>query len=299
MTGARAVACGIGHARGDGVVRFAQRRDVCCRYRHAPVAAGVSRGRVVNAIQGHDDRGAVRLVAGAGELQIFAFLDGIDHIIARNGIDSDNRSGQGNRNLMRLRGAVARFVGEGRRHRMVAIAQRARVSRRNTHTPVAGRVQHCAVIFTVQRHGDHVACLCPGDCARNDQRLTVFSNIQNVITGNGVEGDLRHGGVHQHRRIRAGRVTGFIRHGRRNDGSAVGDTGQIGCRHVKRPAAVSLYLCGVLIAIKGHRDRLPRFGSRGAAQGEILCRLCRIEHVVVTDRIDGDRRRSGIDAEFV
>ena len=54
---------------------------------------------------------------------------------------------------------------------------------------------------------------------------------------------------------------------------------------------------GVLIAVEGHGDRLACFGSRRPAQGQILRRLCRIQHVVAADGVDGDRWRGGSDAE--
>ena len=52
-----------------------------------------------------------------------------------------------------------------------------------------------------------------------------------------------------------------------------------------------------MVAVEGHGDRLARFGSRGPAQGQILRRLCRIQHVIAADGVDGNRRRGGVDAE--
>ena len=198
---------------------------------------------------------------------------------------------------MRRSGAVTGFVGEGRGDRLVAVDQRAHVRRRNAHAPAAGRVQHGGVIFTVQGHGNHVARLRARHLTGDDQRLAVLGNIHDVVARDDVEANLRYGGVHQHRGARAGRVTCLIGHGRRDRDAAVGDAREIGCRHVERPAAVRLHLRSVLIAVEGHGDRLARFGSRGPAQCQILRRLCRIQHVIAADGVDGHRRRGGVDAE--
>ena len=136
MAGTGAVTCGIGHAGRDAVVRFAQCGNICRRNGHAPVAAGVSGGGVVNAVQGHRDSGAVRLVAGSGELKILALLGRVDHVIARQGINGNHRCRQGDVNVMRCCGAVARLVGEGCGDRVVTVHQRANVRGWYANAPV-------------------------------------------------------------------------------------------------------------------------------------------------------------------
>ena len=88
---------------------------------------------------------------------------------------------------MRGSGAVARFIGEGRRECLVTVSQRAHVRRRNTDAPASGRIQHRRVVFTVQGHGDHIARLCAHDLTGNNQRLAVFGNIYDVVARNDVE----------------------------------------------------------------------------------------------------------------
>ncbi len=200
---------------------------------------------------------------------------------------------------MRGGGAVTRFVGEGRGNRLLAVSQRAHVCRRNAHAPASGRVQHRGVVFAVQGDGNDVTRLRARDLARDDQRLAVLGNIHDVVARDDVETDLRHGGIHQHGGIRAGRVAGFVGHGSRDRGVTVGNARQIGCRHVQRPAAVGLHLRGVLVAVEGYGDRLACFGSGRPAQGQILRCLSRVQHVIAADGIDGHRWRGGIDAELL
>ena len=136
MAGIRVVTCGIGHAGRDGVVCFTQRRDVRCRNDDAPVTAGIGGGNIVDAIQGHSDSGAIRLITGAGEQQIFALLGGVDDIIARQGIDSDNWRGQRDVNIMRCSGAVTGFIRDGSAQGVVTVHQRANVRGWHTNAPV-------------------------------------------------------------------------------------------------------------------------------------------------------------------
>ena len=67
--------------------------------------------------------------------------------------------------------------------------------------------------------------------AGDNQRLAVLGNINNVVARHAVEGNLRHGGVDQHGRPRAGRVARFIGHGRRDRRAAVGDAHEDTARH--------------------------------------------------------------------
>ena len=99
---------------------------------------------------------------------------------------------------MRRAGAVTGFVGEGRGDRLLAVCQRAHVRRRNAHAPAAGRVQHGAVVFPVQGHGNHVARLRARHLTGDDQRLAVLGNIHDVVARNDVERNLRYGGIDQH-----------------------------------------------------------------------------------------------------
>ncbi len=299
MAGARAVPCGIGHACRHGVARFAQGRDVRRRYGQAPVPARVCGGRVADAVEGHRNGGTVRLVAGTGYQQILAFLGGVDHVVNRQGIDGNHRRGQGDVKLMRLGGAVTGLIGQGCGDRLVTISQRAHVRRRNAYAPAAGRVQHGGVVFAVQGHGNHVARLRARHLTGDDQRLAVLGNVHDVVARNDVEGNLRYGGVNQHRGARARRVTCLVGHARRDRRAAVGNACHIRRRNVERPGSVRLHLRGVLIAVEGHGHRLAGFSSRRTAQGQILRRFGRVQHVVAADGVNGHRRRGGIDAELL
>ncbi len=88
---------------------------------------------------------------------------------------------------MRGGAAIAGFIGEGRRDRLLAVCQRAHVRRRNAHAPAAGRIQHGGVVFAVQVQGNHVARLRTRHLAGDDQRLAVLGNIHDVVARNDVE----------------------------------------------------------------------------------------------------------------
>ena len=297
MAGVRTITRSIGHAGRHAIARFAQCRDVCRRNGDAPVTAGIGGGGVTDTVQGYGDAAPVRLVAGTGDQQVLAFLGRVDHVVNRQGIDGNHRRGQGDVKRVRRAGAVARFIGDRGGDRLIAVSQRAHVCRRNAHAPASGTVQHRCVVFAVQGQGNHIARLRARHLAGDNQRLAVLGNINNVVARHNVEGNLRHGSVDQHGRPCTGRVARFIGHSHRDRRAAVGDACHIRRRYVQRPAAVCLHLGGVLIAVEGHGDRLACFGSRRPAQGQILRRLCRIQHVVAADGVDGDRWRGGSDAE--
>ncbi|SAC83505.1 Uncharacterised protein [Enterobacter cloacae] len=57
-----------------------------------PVAAGVHRGNVLNVIDGDGNlRAGSQMGAGAGDGQILLLLNGVDHVIAGNGVHTQAR----------------------------------------------------------------------------------------------------------------------------------------------------------------------------------------------------------------
>ena len=120
--------------------------------------------------------------------------------------------------------------------------------------------------------------------------------VDHVVVGNGVDGQLRDGGIDQHVAIRRGRVARLIRHGGADGVVAVGNAAQIRGRHGHAPAAVCLHGGGVVHAVQRHGDGLARFGVGHAVNNQILLRFGRIDDVVVADNLDRHRRRGRVHA---
>ncbi|CZV79706.1 Uncharacterised protein [Enterobacter kobei] len=80
--------------RADVDRHLARRPGLKIRSRNAnlPVAAGVNRGDVLDAIDGNDNLCArSQMGAGTGDGQIVLLFDGVDHVIAGNGVHAQTR----------------------------------------------------------------------------------------------------------------------------------------------------------------------------------------------------------------
>ena len=113
--------------------------------------------------------------------------------------------------------AIAQAGGNG----LASGCQCRHIPRRNTHAPVTGGIQRGGVVFTVQVNRDHITRRRARAGAADDQRLTVFDGVDNVIARDGINGEIRRGNVHRQRVVGACRVTRFVAH-RRSHGIAAG-----------------------------------------------------------------------------
>ncbi len=120
--------------------------------------------------------------------------------------------------------------------------------------------------------------------------------VDHIVIGNGVDGQLWHGGIDQHIASRGGRVARFVRHDGADGIVPVVNRAQIRRRHGHAPAAVGLHGGGVIHAVQRDGHGLARFGVRDAVDDQILLRFGGIDDVVVADDFDGDRRRGGVHA---
>ncbi|GAB9171193.1 hypothetical protein OkiPb01584_16230 [Escherichia coli] len=87
-----AVARAIAQAGGDGLATGRQRRDIRRRNAHAPVTGGIQRGGVVFTVQRdgyHITRRRAR--TGAADHQRLTMFDGVDNVIARDGVNGEIR----------------------------------------------------------------------------------------------------------------------------------------------------------------------------------------------------------------
>ena len=208
MAGGAAVALGVGDARRDAVGGFAQRTDRRGGHGNAPVAGGIGGGAVVLSIQRNGDRRARRLIAGAGKRQIRSFFSGVDHVIARDGVDANHWRGEADGHGAAGVVAVTRPIADAGGDGLCTATQRRHIRRRYTDAPVTGGVQRGGIRFAVEHNAHHVARFSASAGAGNHQRLRVFSIVDDVIARHGVNGENRRGGIY--RQIMAG-VTGVAR----------------------------------------------------------------------------------------
>ena len=213
MGGAAAVARAVGGAGANRIDRLAQRADRRSGHGNAPVAGTIGGGAVRQAVQHHGDRGAGRQTAGAAaDGQILGFLRTVNNVIVGDGIDGQRRAAEINGHIMGSAVAVARAIAQTGGDRLATGRQRRDIRRRNAHSPVTGGVQRGGVVFTVQRDGYHIARRRARAGAADDQRLTMFDGVDDVIARDGVNGEIRRGNVHRQRVVGACRVTRFVAH---------------------------------------------------------------------------------------
>ena len=95
----------------------------------------------------------------------------------------------------------------------------------------------------------------------------MFGGINNVIAGDGVDG--QHGNSEIHRQTVGGgrRITCFIAYRGADRVRAGSQIAEIRRRHADAPASVRLNGADVSHTIKRDGYRLPRFGGAGAADG--------------------------------
>ncbi len=124
--GVVAVACPIADAGGDGLCAATQRRNIRRRYADAPVTGGIQRGGVGFAIE-HNAHHIARFPAraGTGDHQRLGVFGVVDDIIARDGVNDENRRGGVYRQIMAGAAGVARFVVDRGADGVIACGQRA------------------------------------------------------------------------------------------------------------------------------------------------------------------------------
>lgn len=95
----------------------------------------------------------------------------------------------------------------------------------------------------------------------------MFGGVNNVIAGDGVDGQHWNSEIHRQAVSGGRRVTRFIVYRGADRVRAGGQIAEIRRRYADAPASVSLDGAGVSHAIKRDGYRLPRFGVTAAADG--------------------------------
>ncbi len=298
--GAGAVTGAVGGARRQRVIRFAETSQVRCRNGQRPVAGGICRCGIRGAVQHHGYRGACgQAGAGAAEGQILTFFGRVQYVISADGVKGQRRCRGIDIHVVCCRAAVTGSRGHRHADGAGAVIQGRHISRRNADAPVTVRVDHGGVAVAVQGHRHGVASGSVSCRTADHLGLAVFGGVQDIVTGNSVDGDNRSRSVH--RQVMAGRcrVTGNVRHRSRNHSSTVGQGRNFRRRNSDAPAAVRLHQCCIRVTANRHGDSLT--GLCGGHPADCQIGLCfgGIEDIVNGQGIDRDHRRSGIQRHYM
>ena len=117
--------------------------------------------------------------------------------------------------------AVARAIAQAGSNGLASGCQRRDIRRRNAHAPVTRGIQRGGVVFAVERDRHHIARRRARAGSADDKRLTMFDGIDDVITCDGINGEIRRGDIYRQRMIGACRVARFVAH-RRSHGITAG-----------------------------------------------------------------------------
>ena len=220
------------------MVTFSQRAQHGRRNAYAPAAVRQHHAGEGLSANGHGDhiacRRAARLPGNNLRLPLLADIEGI---VARHGIDSDDRRGGINREISRHGRTVARFVANVNRQTVIALVERLHVVRCKRDGPGAVATHRSVIVFTVQRDRDDLT----GFRIRftgQGQRLIVLSRINDVVLREGIDREGWRGGIHANRLAAAHGITRRVFTADVNRPGAVAQRLRVCCRHVHAPRAV-------------------------------------------------------------
>ena len=256
MRAGAGVARRVGDGRSHGHGAVAEAGNDAGRYAHAPVPRRVQHGGVRLAADG-DGHLIARCRAGGGAadnvcLTVFSH---VNHIVTRDGVDSDRRNGHIHRQVVVHGRRVTRLVADACGHGHAAVRQGRNIGRRNVQRPAAIRADGCGVVFAVQQYGDRLARF-GGTGTGHGQIALRFGGIKNVVRRKGVNGHARRGRIHAVLAARRGAVAVHVGDAHLHAGVAVFQTRQVGGWHRGRPFAVGAYGRGVALAAEGDGNGL-------------------------------------------
>ena len=292
----RAVA---GNADFDGA--FRPRAHVGGWDRRAPGAVRQYGRRIGFAVDGDGQRRARRQpVAGTGDDQVLRVLDGVDHVITRDGINAQSRQVSVDSDLALAGAGVAVAVGDGRRHAQAAVAQRGQHVGRHAHGPGQIVLHRCGVAVAAKGDGNGIARFGIRHGAAQGLACRHFRRVDDVIARHGIDGDGRQRGVDQQGRRIAHAVAHAVGGGRVQGIVGLAETGQIRCRNRQAPGAVCRGRRRVVFTVEGHGHQGAfREVSAGAADAQVLTFFYRVQDVVIADGVEGHRWQTGIDGHVM
>ena len=222
-------------------------------------------------------------------------FSGVDNVITRHGIN--NHPWQERFDIHRMRGtaAVACAVGGTGANRINRLAQCAH--RRSGHgdAPVTGTVGGRAVSQTIEHHGDRGACRQAAGDAADDQVLGFLRIINNVIAGDGVDGQRRAAEINRHIVSRAVAVARAIAQAG-GDGLAAGCQCRNICRrNANTPVTGGVQRGGVVFTVERDGNHITGFRTcAGTCDNQRLPVFDGIDDVIARDGVNGEIRRDDI-----
>ena len=197
---------------------------------------------------------------------------------------------------MRRAAGVARSISDGDRNRVAALTECADDGGRHADAPAAVGKHHAGKALAANGHGHHVACRRAARLPGNDLRLALLAGVQNVVTRDGVDRHNGSGGINREIGSGGRTVTRFIADVDREGVPAVSHRLYFTGRKRDGPGAVAAHGRRVIFTVQRDRHNLARFRIGFTANRQRLIMFSGVNDIVLRDRVHGERRRNGIDA---
>ena len=274
-----------------GNITGGQGTGFCGRDGDAPAAVRLYQCGVVVAVNGHGHRLTCRCGGGPGNDQVRLRFAGVEDIVRRNGADGDHRRGGVDAVVVGRRRAVTGGIADAGLHAGAAVAQTRQVRRRHGQGPLAVVIHRGGVRSAVKHHRHCLAGFHVRGRAGQYQVRALLGGVNHVVGGHAADGDGRCCGVHGHIVGRGAAVACRVRHGHGDGGGAVIQGADVRCRHADAPVARRVHHRGVVFAVHGHGDRIPRRRAAGGATDDLgLAVFGTVDDVVGRHGADGHHR---------
>ncbi len=292
VRGAAGVTCRVSDGNRKRVVAFTQRAQHGRRNAHAPAAVRQHHAGEGLAAKRHGDhiaRGGTARQAGNNVR--LALLADIEDIVARHGMDGDDRRGGIHREFCRHGRTVARFVAHVNRQGVITLTQRLHVVHIKRDGPGAVAAHRGVIVFTVQGDRDDLT----GFRIRftgQGQRLIVLSRINDVVLRESIDREGWRGGIHPNRLASANGVTRHVFTAHVDRPGTVAQRLRVRRRHVNTPRAVCPDFSRVGFAVQRHGEcgtLRQVFAGTGKRKARGL--LAGVQHVIARR---GGQRNGGI-----
>ena len=293
--GGAAVTHAVGAADAHGVKGIRQIQHVGNRHLNGP-ASVLNGGLIVNVVQRHGDSAAVRQITGSAQAQRLHGLLRIQDVILADGVKGEFRRVAAERNAVRRAAGVARRIGHGDRNAVATFTQRANDRGWHADAPAAVRLDDTGKGLAANGHGDNVARRRAVRLAGNNLSLPLLAGVQNVVARDSVDSDHWRCGIDREIGGGGGPVTRFVADVCRQGVLAVSHRLYFTGRKRNGPGAVAAHGRRVIFAVQRDRHNLARFRIGFSGQRQRLIMFSRVDDVVLGDRVDRNRWRSGIDA---
>ncbi|MNS61965.1 hypothetical protein D3C72_950110 [compost metagenome] len=282
-----------GHRDGDAACR--QRTDVSRRNGGAPGAVREDRRRIGFAVDRYSQRGACRQAGtGARHHQMLAVFNDVNHIVARHRVHAQPRQIGVDSDIALTRTGIAVTIRDRRFYRQIAVADCAQHVCRDIHRPAEIAFNGRGVSIAADSHRNGIAVRRAADFTAESLPGRHFRGVDNIVAGDGIEGDHRQGAVDQHvvrgtaviaRAVRDAGRHGVIRFTQRADRRG---------RNGYRPVPAVIRDGGVMDAVKRDGDHRALRLIAGARKCQICAFFSRIDHVVIGKRVDRNHRFCGV-----